>query len=245
MERRRLRRRIVLAALALLLAPPVLFLTYVEWTCNFGTIVPRRAFRSAQMTRANLARTLKTYRIKTVLNLRGPNPDAHWYRAEREATTRGGATQIDLSLSSCEWMSRAQLHTLIRVFDTCEYPLLIHCEHGSERTGLASAFLELLRPGATLRDAEQQFGLRHLFLRVRDGKVMAEHVDQYEAWLGTHGWAHSPARFRQWADDGFTPRWPTREMWPYDPKPLVVVTRPAGDEQVLPLAGSETGPARR
>ena len=244
MERRRLRRRIVLAALALVLAPPGLFLAYVAWTSNFGTIVPRRAFRSAQMTSADLSRTLKTYQIKTVLNLRGPNPDERWYRAEREATTRGGATQVDISLSSTEWMSRAQLHTLIRVFDTCEYPLLIHCEHGSERTGLASAFWEFLRPGATLRDAEQQFSIRHLFLR-RGGKMMAEHVDQYEAWLRTHGWGHSPARFRQWADEGFTPRWPTREMWPYDPKPLLVVTRPVGAEQVLPIAGAEPGSTRR
>jgi protein tyrosine phosphatase (PTP) superfamily phosphohydrolase (DUF442 family) len=244
MNRAQLRRRVVWPTLALVLVP-VAFVVRVEWTHNFGVVVPGHIYRSGQMSGDDLARVLKTYGIKTVLNLRGPNPGEAWYRAERSVSTAKSATQVDLSLSSCEWMSRTQLRTLIRVLDSCEYPILIHCEHGSERTSLVSAFSELLRPGATLHDAERQFTLRHLFLRLNDGKVMAEHLDQYEAWLRAQGRAHSEARFRQWAGEGFTPHWPTREMWPYDPKPLVVVTRPAADEQALPLAGSAPGIERR
>ena len=61
--------------------------------------------------------------------------------------------------------------------------MLIHCAWGSERTGLVSAFAELLRPGSTLDDARAQFSLGYLFVRLGDGKVMAEHLDQYESWL--------------------------------------------------------------
>ena len=133
-----------------------------------------------------LARTIRDYQIKTVLNLRGSNKD-RWYSAERTATLDAGATQVDIAMSSCIWMSRAQLRTVIETLDTAEYPILIHCQWGAERTGLVSAFAELLRPGGTLDDARAQFSIRYLFVRVNDGKIMAEHLDQYERWLAEQG----------------------------------------------------------
>jgi len=173
-----------------------------------------------------LARTIREYRIKTVLNLRGPNPDSSWYSPERETSLAAGATQVDIPMSSCLWMTRDQLKTLIETFDSAEYPMLIHCAWGSERTGLASAFAELLRPGSSLAEARAQFSLGYLFVRVNDGKVMAEHLDQYENWLQTKGLRHTPATFRRWAAEGFKPGVPNREAWPYDPYPSKVVTRP-------------------
>jgi hypothetical protein len=218
---------------------------YVTRTVNFGAVVPGWVYRSGQMDAGTLTRTLRGDRIKTVLNLRGPNPSRAWYRAELAATAAAGATHVDLAMSSCEWMSRAQLRALVRVLDSCDYPLLIHCEHGSERTGLVAAFSELLRPGATLKDAENQFTIRYLFTGLRDGKVMLRHLEQYESWLLARGEAHTPARFRLWAAEGFTPGTPCREQWPYDPYPLVVVTRPAAGPQAPPLAGAGQRGARR
>jgi protein tyrosine phosphatase (PTP) superfamily phosphohydrolase (DUF442 family) len=211
----------------LLLGPPAAFMAWDGWTNNLGTLQPGRIYRSGQMSGPTLAETVRGRGVRTVINLRGVNPDQPWYLEERAAATGAGATLVDISLSSCEWMSRAQLRTVIRVLDSCEYPALVHCQWGSERTGLVSAIAELLRPGGTVQDAERQFSLRYLYLRAGDGKVMAEHLDQYKAWLLARGWAHSPERFRLWADQGFEPHHPSREFWPYDPKPLVVVTRPA------------------
>lgn len=149
-------------------------------------------------------------------------------------------------MSSCVWMSCAQLHTLIETFDSAEYPILIHCQWGAERTGLASAFVELLRPGSTVEDARRQFSIRYLFLRVNDGKIMAEHLDQYERWLAASGLTHTPATFRRWAKGGFQPMVPNREQWPYDPYPLVVITRPAAGRSPKPKPMAATSiPARR
>jgi hypothetical protein len=235
----------VLVALAVLLLPPAGYLAYDLATDNFGVVEPVRVYRSGQMGGAALAGTIRKYRIKTVLNLRGPNPRQPWYRAERATTTGEGATQVDVALSSCEWMSRAQLRALVRVLDTCDYPLLIHCQHGSERTGLVTAFAALLRPGATLEDAEKQFSIFYLYTRLRDGKVMAEHLDRYKAWLAARGWSHSPDRFRLWTAEGYEPGRPSREQWPYDPYPLTVVTRPSGASQAPPLAGAGPRAERR
>jgi protein tyrosine phosphatase (PTP) superfamily phosphohydrolase (DUF442 family) len=201
---------------------------YIAWdqaTYNFGEVQHGRIYRSGQMPSSSLDRTVRDYKIKTVLNLRGSNKDS-WYSSERAATTEAGATQVDIAMSSCIWMSRAQLRTVIETLDTAEYPMLIHCQWGSERTGLISAFAELLRPGSTLEDARSQFSIRYLFVRVNDGKIMAEHLDQYERWLAEQGWKHEPSHFRRWVAEGYRPKVPSREQWPYDPYPLVVITRP-------------------
>ena len=221
---RRLARWIARFAAVIVLAG-VLYVAWDQATYNFGEVQHGRIYRSGQMPAPSLARTVHDHNIKTVLNLRGSNKDA-WYTAERTASLEAGATQIDIAMSSCIWMSRAQLRTVIETLDTAEYPILIHCQWGAERTGLVSAFAELLRPGATLADARAQFSVRYLFVRINDGKIMAEHLDQYERWLAERGWTHDPARFRQWVAEGYRPQLPNREQWPYDPYPLVVISRP-------------------
>jgi hypothetical protein len=219
-------RKWVLRTLTVLLLPAAGFLGWNLATDNFATVRAGQVYRAGQMEANALARALRRERIRTVLNLRGSHPDVAWYRAERKAALDAGATQVDVAMSSCEWMSRAQLRALVSVLETCERPVLVHCWRGSERTGLVAAMTELLRPGGSLAEARAQFSLRYLFVRAGDGKVMAEHLDQYESWLRRQGLAHSPDQFRRWVADGFRPRKPGREDWPYDPYPLVVVTRP-------------------
>ncbi|GAC1464263.1 MAG: hypothetical protein NVSMB9_02700 [Isosphaeraceae bacterium] len=222
----RLRTRMVLAVLV---PPFVMTFAYVSWAQylnNFGTIETAHVFRAGQMNAETLGRTLRQRRIKTVLNLRGLNAQQAWYRAERTATIGAGAAQVDLALSSSEWISRARLRTLVRILDSSEYPMLIHCQWGSDRTGLASAVVALLRPGGTLEDARRQFSTGYLYVRAGDGKVMAEHLDQYEGWLRDQGLSHTSGRFRLWVEKGYRPGQPSREQWPYDPHPLVVITRP-------------------
>jgi protein tyrosine phosphatase (PTP) superfamily phosphohydrolase (DUF442 family) len=233
--------RWVIRVLAAVLVAGLLFVAWDQATYNFGEVQPGRIYRSGQMPASALARTIRDHQIKTVLNLRGPNKGS-WYSTERATTLEAGATQVDIPMSSCVWMSRAQLHTLIATLESAEYPLLIHCQWGAERTGLTSAFAELLRPGSTLEDARRQFSIRYLFLRVNDGKIMAEHLDQYERWLDAGGLSHTPATFRRWVNGGFQPMAPNREQWPYDPYPLVVITRPA--PRPAPVAATSSA-ARR
>jgi protein tyrosine phosphatase (PTP) superfamily phosphohydrolase (DUF442 family) len=232
-------RRIMLRALGLIAAITSPFLCYLAWdqaTHNFGTVQRGQIYRSGQMPAVALAQTLREHRIKSVLNLRGANQGDSWYRDEVTTTNEAQATQYDVAMSSCVWMSRAQLRALVRVLRTAERPLLIHCAWGSERTGLISAFAELLRPGCTLEDAKAQFSIGYLFVRAGDGKVMAEHLEQYENWLNENGLKHEPAIFLRWVEQGFRPGTPSREQWPYDPYPLVVITRPWAEPVGTPMA---------
>jgi protein tyrosine phosphatase (PTP) superfamily phosphohydrolase (DUF442 family) len=215
--------RATVAVIVLALLGP---LAWKLGTANFATVVPGRVYRSAQMGAEQLGRVVHERRIRTVLNLRGAHPEEAWYRQERAAVLAQGATQVDVALSSCEWMSKAQARTLVNVLDAAEYPILIHCQRGAERTGLVSAFSELLRPGGSLRSARGQFSIAYLFLPVGDGAHIPEHLDGYETWLRVKGLSHSPSAFRRWCAEAYQPGQPSRDAWPYDPYPLVVVTRP-------------------
>jgi protein tyrosine phosphatase (PTP) superfamily phosphohydrolase (DUF442 family) len=239
--------RWVVRLLAAVMIPLIVFVTWNQMNYNFAPVQSGRIYRSGQMPAGALAYALRDKRIKTVLNLRGSNSQRSWYRDELTATLRAGATQIDIAMSSCLWMSRVQLRALVDTLDTAEYPILVHCAWGSERTGLAAAFAELLRPGRTLDDARAQFSIWYLFVPVGDGRVMEEHLDEYETWLRKERVEHSPANFRLWAHSGFQPRHPSREDWRLgDPYPLVVITRPDSAPKPQPIASEvSSSPARK
>jgi protein tyrosine phosphatase (PTP) superfamily phosphohydrolase (DUF442 family) len=204
----------------------LLFLGARLWENNSGTVVPGRIYRSAQMPASDLARAIRGQHIRTVLNLRGPNPQQTWYRSEREATLAAGASHVDFQMASNLWLSRAQAKTLLDVLDRCDYPILVHCQWGAERTGLVSAVTELLRPGGSLASARRQFSAYYLYVPAGDGVVMEGHLDRYERWLHSQRLEHSPARFRHWLADVYQPGHPSRDDWPFDPYPLVIVSRP-------------------
>ena len=213
------------ALIALLVAgAPIAWL--LLFSDNFGTVRPGEIYRSGQMSGPSVASRVRENGVRTVLNLRGSHPESAWYRDERDATLAAGATQVDIPLSSCEWMSRAQARAVLGVLETAERPILVHCFHGSERTGMVAAFGELLRPGSTLADAERQFTLRHLYVGFGDGVVTRQHLEAYEAWLAAGKLAHAPERFRYWITSEYRPGQPSREQWDFDPYPLVVVTKP-------------------
>ena len=212
----RSRRWVTIPILALLAASAGFLL--VRWgTGNGGAVEPGRLYRSGQLTPTGLGRTIREKQIRTVINLRGCNPDQPWYRGEVAATLAAGAKQVDVPIASDQWLSREQAREMIRVFDSVEYPALVHCEWGAERTGLASAFATLLRPGSTVEEARRQFSAYYLFLDRKDGRVMYGHLRQYERWLAERGVAHSPETFRGWVDRAYRPEGNSRQLWPCNP----------------------------
>ena len=238
---RRVRKRVVRLVALIVLAPPALFLAARLSTHNLAEVDRGRFYRSAQMPAGALARTLREHRIRTVLNLRGSNPTSSWYRAERAATLAAGATLIDVHMASDMWLSRPEARTLLDILDTCEYPLLVHCQWGAERTGLVSAISRLIRPDSTLGDARGQFSLYYLYVKAGDGAVMERHLDQYEHWLTSHGEKHTPAQFRRWLATLYTPGHPNRGEWPFDPYPSVIISHPTPTPQPARIAGSAGG----
>ncbi len=106
---------------------------------NFHAIAPNVAYRSAQLDAGTLRRVIEAYGIRTIVNLRGENPGVSWYDDEKAL-----ADELGVVLVSARWSANAlpPRDELLRVFDAFQsaaYPILIHCEGGSDRTGAAAA----------------------------------------------------------------------------------------------------------
>lgn len=106
--------------------------------------------------------------IKTILNLRGPS-DTGYYALEREACARHGVTMIDARMHSREPPSVEQIRRAKELFETIEYPALMHCKSGADRAGVMAVLYRHFKMGMPIADAVEQLSLK--YLHVKQGKT--------------------------------------------------------------------------
>ncbi len=132
---------IILAALVLLAGAWVIGL---RLTGNIHEVEASRIFRSAQLSPAQLTELVNERGIKTILNLRGQNLEDGWYRDEFSVSEKLGLAYENLTLSANHEPDDATLKRLVQLMQKAQRPLLIHCEAGADRSGLASALYRLV-----------------------------------------------------------------------------------------------------
>jgi len=133
---------------------------FVQHDDNFHAVEPGLVYRSAQMSGAHLGRAIADQHLRAVLNLRGPNAGQAWYDDEIAAAKAAGVVHIDIALSAYHELTPAQLAAVRQALAGAPRPLLIHCNGGSDRTGLVSALYVLSR-GASPAKADEQLSLRY------------------------------------------------------------------------------------
>jgi protein tyrosine/serine phosphatase len=106
--------------------------------------------------------------IRTVVNLRG-GFDASFHALEKDACDRLGLTMVDFTITSREVPSRDRVLGAKRLFETLEYPAMMHCKSGADRAGIMSVLYMHFRKGKTIREARDQLHLR--YLHVKQGKT--------------------------------------------------------------------------
>lgn len=102
--------------------------------------------------------------IRTVVNLRG-GFDASFHALEKDACARLGLTLVNFTLTSRDAPDRDQLLAAKALFETLEYPALIHCKSGADRASLMSALYVHFRRGADIPTAVRQLDLKYLHLK--------------------------------------------------------------------------------
>lgn len=183
------------------------YLSYQIVSENFRTVIPGEVYRSAQLDAAGLERNIRTFGLKSIVNLRGPNPDARWYIEERSVATRFGVRHYDFPTDSRYPPTVGELSRWLDLLATCEKPVLFHCQSGIDRTGLIAAVCRLQGDStACVRDAEAQLSLSygHLPWRANQGRFR-QFLRTYRQWLEQAGVEHSCATFRRWATQVYEP----------------------------------------
>ncbi|MBK4217406.1 tyrosine-protein phosphatase [Paracoccus caeni] len=128
-----------LLILGVMFGAVVLYLGYLHLSGNFHAVVPGQVYRAAQMDGQKLARWKREYGIASILNLRGDNTGADWYETERGVADRLGIDHLDFRMSASKELTFDEVQTLLEVMRNAPKPMLIHCQGGADRTGLASA----------------------------------------------------------------------------------------------------------
>jgi len=163
----RARRIIIGVALFLLLVIAGLWIIGV-FGGNVRTIEAGRAYRSSTLTGFSytgvtarwagndLESVLKRDHIRTVICLRGGSLSDDWYREELADCKRENVEHKDVTFSARMLPPPRTMADLLNVFDHAQYPILMHCQAGSDRTGLASTLYAHLYAKLPLDKAEAE-----------------------------------------------------------------------------------------
>ena len=135
--------------------------------------------------------------IKTIINLRG-GFDASFYALEKDACERLGLTLVDFTITSREVPSRARVHGAKALFESVEYPALMHCKSGADRAGIMSVFYMHFRQGKPIAEALEQRSLKYLHVKQGKTGVLDYTFERYLAEGEPKGqsfleWVDSPA----------------------------------------------------
>lgn len=192
---------------------------------NEHTVIPGKVYRSAQLKPDKLARVLAEKKIRTVINLRGCCPNMAWYQGEARATHAAGVSQEDITLSAKRYPHPGEIARLIEVFDHTDYPAILHCAAGADRTGLACAIALLLLTDCDLSAARRQLWPRYGHFAVgRTGKLDV-FLDYYDEWLAKLAEGHTPGRFRKWFAEMYCPGPFRAQLTLLTPLPLTAPAR--------------------
>ena len=142
----------------------------LEWLLlakdNFYVIDEERGvYRSRQLSPTALREYIKTYGIKTVINLRGENQDQAWWQEEKQVLDETGVTLIDIPMSHTNTSTLENFTQLIDTFKNAQYPILFHCKSGADRTGEAAGAWLILNMLAASNEELIDQALRELRLK--------------------------------------------------------------------------------
>ncbi len=112
---------------------------YLEEQGNFHIVTNNVLYRSAQLDRDELVYYIKKYNIKSIVNLRGKDICAEWYRQEIGISKKYKIMHYDYRLTSTSMIDIKKLKRILCILLKAPKPILIHCKAGADRSGLVAA----------------------------------------------------------------------------------------------------------
>lgn len=136
------------------------YLVGIQMAGNFAIVVPGEVYRSNQPTAADIEAYASRYNIRTIVNLRGRDDGAAWYKEEAAAAGQLGLAMIDFPMQADHRLDLKRAAKLVAILRTAPRPILIHCRSGADRTGLASVIYLARIAKVDEETAERQLSLR-------------------------------------------------------------------------------------
>ena len=146
---------------------------------NAAEVLPGALYRSNHPTPGRLARDVRRWGLRSVINLRGATGNGS-DALSREAAARLGLAFYDVPMSSGRAPPRERVLALVAALQSAPAPALVHCKSGADRAGFAAAVHVLLHGGDT-GAALRHMSLRHGHLRRSRAGVLDAFILRYAA----------------------------------------------------------------
>lgn len=162
------------------------FYSNMVLTTNFHPVIAGEVYRSSQPSANDIVEFKKRYGIRTIINLRGDNSGHDWYDKEVAQAKELGINHIDFKMSADRELTQTQAAELVDIMREAPKPLLIHCQAGADRTGLASALYLAAIAKVNESVSEKQISILygHISLSVSHAYAMDRTFEKLEPWLG-------------------------------------------------------------
>jgi protein tyrosine/serine phosphatase len=172
--------------LALIAGGYKLYDVYVNY--RFMAISEGKVYKSGVIPPDEIAGFVAKYKIKTIIDLRGPvttdtinNPEMP---ADILAEKQAAAKIPNLNWVNIPSNQVPNSSTLARFFEVMDnaanYPVLIHCHHGIGRAQLYSALYRIEYEGWSPDDARRKAAFPLLFSSFDDGTEKGEYLKAYQ-----------------------------------------------------------------
>jgi protein tyrosine/serine phosphatase len=117
--------------------------------------------------------------FKTILNIRGTQPGVCYYDLEREACERLGLEMIDMPFGSREAPFLDRMERAFKIFESIQYPAMIHCKSGADRAGLISVLYRLAHLKLPYDEAIEHLSLKYLHVKAGKTGVLDYFFESY------------------------------------------------------------------
>ncbi|MBD3273525.1 hypothetical protein GF385_04225 [Candidatus Dependentiae bacterium] len=139
----------------------------IEQKDNFHIVENGNLYRSAQLSPKKLKKIIKEYGIKTIINLRGKNPDKNWWQNERIVAQELDVHFYNIPMRANSFPKKDHLLKLLDLYENTPRPIYIHCKAGSDRTGEAAAIYILEQMGGSKKQALKQLSLKYKHIELK------------------------------------------------------------------------------
>tara|TARA_A100001011_G_C14117575_1_gene759765 strand:- start:91 stop:753 length:663 start_codon:yes stop_codon:yes gene_type:complete len=116
--------------------------------------------------------------IKTIINLRGVRKDGGWL-LENEACDKYNIKLIDFRARSRAAPEKEMIFKADKLFNSIQYPALIHCKSGADRAGIMCALYILLHKREHPIIAQEQLSWKYLHVKWAKPGILDFFIENY------------------------------------------------------------------
>jgi len=176
---------------------------YTYFILTVHPVIQNTIYRSAQLSENNLQKNINTYQFKSIINLRGKDLKEKWYQIENKIAQKNNVKLYNVRLSAYKLPVSSEVDALVNILQTAEKPILLHCQAGADRSGMASALALSIGQDASLKEMKKHFSWKYFTNPFRSQTCGKLFFSAYEHYLHKTVISHSRDNLLSWIKNGY------------------------------------------